>query len=272
MSCIVGTFHANYHTKPGKYDHEMGIKEGGNSAILAGVGPMGLGAIDYALHCDRRPGLLVVTDIDDARLQRAAALYSVEEAKAQGVTLLYVNTKDIENPVEYLRSLTNGAGYDDVFVFAPVAPVVELGDKILAYDGCLNFFAGPTNPAFSAMMNFYNVHYGATHLVGTSGGNTDDMIESLELMSADKINPATMITHIGGLDAAIPTTLTLPQIPGGKKLIYTNISLELAAITDFAEKGKTDPLFAELAAITERHNGLWSPEAEAYLLQHAKSI
>jgi len=40
----------------------MGVRDGGNMAILAGVGPMGLGAIDYALHQNRKPGLLVVTD------------------------------------------------------------------------------------------------------------------------------------------------------------------------------------------------------------------
>ncbi|MBQ1260942.1 MAG: uL15 family ribosomal protein, partial [Clostridia bacterium] len=48
--------------------------------------------------------------------------------------------------------------------------VVEMGDKLLAKDGCLNFFAGPSNTAFSAEMNFYNVHYASTHIVGTSGG------------------------------------------------------------------------------------------------------
>ena len=37
---------------------------------------MGLGAIDYALHCDRRPRLLVITDIDDARLERAQSIYT----------------------------------------------------------------------------------------------------------------------------------------------------------------------------------------------------
>jgi L-sorbose 1-phosphate reductase len=72
MSCIIGAFHASYHTKNGVYKHEMGIKRGGNMAILAGAGPMGLGAIDYAIHNDSRPGLLVVTDIDEARLDRAA--------------------------------------------------------------------------------------------------------------------------------------------------------------------------------------------------------
>lgn len=272
MSCIVGAFHANYHTTGGSYVHDMGIKEGGKAAILAGVGPMGIGAIDYAVHCDRKPSLLVVTDIDEARLARAASIYTVEDAAKNGVTLKYVNTAGIENVPEYLVSFTDGTGYDDVFVFAPVKPVVEQGDKILAHDGCLNFFAGPTNPAFSAEFNFYNVHYGSTHIVGTSGGNTDDMIESISMMEKGLINPTSMITHVGGLDSVIETTLNLPKIPGGKKLIYTNISMELCALADFKKKGESDPLFAKLAEIIEANNGLWSAEAEKYLLANAKAI
>jgi threonine dehydrogenase-like Zn-dependent dehydrogenase len=271
MSCIVGAFHAQYHTDPGKYEHKMGIVEGGNMAILAGVGPMGLGAIDYAIHTDRKPGLLVVTDIDQARLDRAASIYTVEEAAKNGVKLVYMNTSG-EDPVAKLMDITGGKGYDDVFVFAPVAPVVEQGDRILGMDGCLNFFAGPTNPAFSANFNFYNVHYASHHLVGTSGGNTDDMIESLDMIAAGKLNPAAMVTHVGGLNAVIETTLHLPKIPGGKKLIYTQIDLPLTAIADFAEMGKEEPLFAALAEICDRHNALWSGEAEKYLLAHAKAI
>lgn len=272
MSCIVGTFHANYHTTGGSYVHNMGIVEGGNAAILAGVGPMGLGAIDYAIHCDRKPGLLVVTDIDDARLQRAASIYTVEEAKKNGVELKYINTSSMENAEEYLLSLTNGKGYDDVFVFAPVRPVVEMGDRILGHDGCLNFFAGPSNTAFMAEFNFYNVHYNATHVVGTSGGNTDDMIESLDMMSKGLINASSMVTHIGGLNSVVETTLNLPKIPGGKKLIYTNIDMELTAIADFREKGNTDPMYAKLADIVDANNGLWSAEAEKFLLANAKQI
>lgn len=134
--------------------------------------------------------------------------------------------------------LTGGQGYDDVFVFAPVKAVVEQGDRILAKDGCLNFFAGPTNPNFTAELNFYNVHYNSTHIVGTSGGNTDDLVESLDLMAKGRINPASMITHIGGLDCVVETTLNLPKIPGGKKLIYTNIAMELTAISDFRKRQK----------------------------------
>jgi len=272
MSCIVGAFHATYHTVPGKYIHNMGIVENGNMVILAGAGPMGLGAIDYAIHNKRRPKLLVVTDINEERLKRVSLIHTVEEAKKRGVELKYINTKDIENPEEYLISITRGKKYNDVFIFAPVRTVVEQGDKILAKDGCLNFFSGPTDSGFSALFNFYNVHYASTHLVGTSGGNTNDMIESLQMVEKNLINPAAIITHIGGLNSVVNTTLNLPKIPGGKKLIYTNIKMELTAISDFKKKGESSPLFAQLAKIAEKNNGLWSPEAEKYLLKNAKSI
>ena len=270
LSCIIGTFHAMYHTRPGVYVHDMGIREGGNLAILAGAGPMGLGAIDYAMHCDRRPGLLVVTDIDQARLDRAAAIYTVEEAAKNGVRLVYLNAS--ESGANALREISGGHGYDDVMIFAPVPALIEQGDAILAFDGCLNFFAGPTDPLLAARFNFYDVHYAAHHIVGTSGGNTADMAEALDMIAEGRLNPAGMVTHVGGLDAAAETTLNLPRIPGGKKLIYPNISLPLTAIDDFAAKGVDDPLFRSLAEICGRHNNLWNGEAEACLLTHASPI
>ena len=162
-------------------------------------------------------------------------------------------------------------GYDDVFVFAPVAPVIEQGDAILGVDGCLNFFAGPSNPEFAAKMNFYNVHYAATHIVGTSGGNNDDMVEALDTMSKG-LDPAGLVTHIGGLNTVIDTTLDLPNIPGGKKLVYTHKNLPLTAISDFEELGKENPFYAELAKIVSKTRGLWNVEAEEYLLENAPEI
>jgi len=272
MSCIVGAFHASYHIPPGTYVHEMGIRKGGNMAILAGVGPMGLGAIDYAIHNDRKPGLLVVTDIDDTRLSRAACLFTPEHAAKEGIKLIYVNTGKMNDPVKYLREITDGKGFDDVFVFAPVKSVIEQGDSILGIDGCLNFFAGPTNPEFRAEMNFYNVHYSFTHIVGTSGGNTDDMKESLKMMGEGKINPAVMVTHVGGLDSVVETTLNLPQIPGGKKLIYTNISMPLVSLYKLKELGKDNKFYAGLYEIVSKNDYIWSLEAEKYLLENAKPI
>jgi len=272
LSCVIGAMHSNYHTTPGSYIHQMEIVDGGKMAILAGVGPMGLAAINYTLNReDRKPSLLIVTDIDQTRLDRAAGLYTVAYAASKGIDLRYINTSTLSNPVEEMKAMTGGEGYNDVFVFAPVAPVIEQADGLLAFDGCLNFFAGPSDPNLQAKLNFYNVHYGYTHIAGTSGGNTDDMKEALRMM-AKGLDPAGLVTHIGGINAVIEATLHLPHIPGGKKLIYNHLEMPLTPISDFAERGKTNPVYAELAAICNKYKGLWSVEAETYLLKNTKGL
>jgi threonine dehydrogenase-like Zn-dependent dehydrogenase len=269
MSCCIGAMHACYHTKMGSYVHSMGTREKGTMALLAAAGPMGMGAVDYALHSGRNPALLVVADINKDRLDRAQRMFPAEEAAQLGTRLLFVNISGADNPAVLLRKYAPG-GFDDVFAFAPVAQVCELASAVLGRDGCLNFFAGPTDKQFSAKLNYYDVHYNSAHVIGTTGGNTEDLKESLRLSAAGKINPAVMITHVGGLNAAAETTLNLPKIPGGKKLIYTHIDMPLTDISDFASLGKNDPRFTDLAEITEKHRGLWCPEAEEYLLNHWK--
>ena len=262
-SCVLRGYKANFHLDADQ-NHVMGIKKGGNVAILAGCGPMGLVAIDCALHGDIKPARVVVTDLDQTRLDRAKSIFSSEEAKQDGIELIFTTAGNKDD----LLALTDGKGYDDVFVYAPVSAVVELADKILAFDGCLNFFAGPTDKAFSANFNFYNVHYARHHVVGTSGSTVEDMKDIVRLISEKRIKSAVMITHIGGIDVAIDTTLHLPKIPGGKKLIYTHIELPLTAISDFKALGETDSRFADLSQIVEENNGLWCAEAEEYLLKH----
>ena len=238
MSCSIGAFHAAYHTP-------------------------------YALHCDRRPALVCVADINQDRLDRAAELFPPEEVKAEtGIDLVFINNGAYDDQVAALREVSGGTGFDDVLCYAPVAPVVSLSSAIMGRDGCLNFFAGPTDKEFSAPINFYEVHYGSHHVMGTTGGNTADMVESLELTAANRVDPSVMVTHVGGLDAAAETTLNLPKIPGGKKLIYTHISMPLTALEDLRLKAAEDERYAGLADIVERNKGLWCPAAERYLLEH----
>ena len=269
-SCVIGTFHAMYHTKYGSYVHNMGIVEGGNMIMLAGNGPMGQAAIDYIIHCDRRPGLLVVTGRRQEGLDRLAHLLTVEEAAKNGVKLVYFNTS-VEDAQGELMKLTGNKGYDDVLVFAPAPEMVELGDSLLGNDGCLNFFSGPSDKEFKALFNFYNVHYASTHIVGTSGGNTADMREAAQMMKEGRLNPSVLVSHVGGLDCVPEATLHLPEIKGGKKLIYTGINMPLTSVEDFEKLGKDDPFFAELDRLCKKTNGLWNIEAEKYLLE-TKSI
>lgn len=44
----------------------------------------------------------------------------------------------MDDEVKELMDLTGGEGYHDVFVYAPVKAIAETGNKILAFDGCMN--------------------------------------------------------------------------------------------------------------------------------------
>lgn len=262
-SCVMRGYKANFHLDE-SYNHIPGIKEGGKAAILAGCGPMGLVAIDIALHGNIKPSVVVVTDLDQARLERAKALFSPKKASEEGIKLEFLCTSDKET----LMEASDGTGFDDVFVYAPVPAVVELADSILAFDGTLNFFAGPLDKNFSANFNFYNVHYAQHHVAGTSGSTPEDMKDIVDLIGEKRIDPSVMITHIGGIDSAIDTTVNLPKIPGGKKLIYNHISLPLTALTDFENLGKNDERFKILDKIVKENKGLWCEKAEKYLLEN----
>lgn len=270
MSCIIGGFRGNYHTNKRNHELKTGTKEDGDIILLGGCGPMGLGAVSYGLQFENKPKRMVVTDIDETKIERAKNVLPPESAAANGVELIYVNTAAMADPVKELRSITGGKGYDDVFVFVPDRRVAELGDQLLAFDGCLNFFAGPADSQFKAEVNLYNVHYTSAHVMGTTGGNNDDLIEANELAAKRKITPAVMVTHVGGIDSIAEATLHLPSLPGGKKLTYTQFDMPLTAIEDFGRLGETDPLFRKLDEVCKKNRGLWNAEAEKILFEHFK--
>lgn len=272
FSCVAGAFHESFRSDFDTHIHEMDIKKDGATILLAAAGPMGLAAIEYAVNREIAPKLLVVTDIDQARLESAERLVSPAYAAEKGIELIYVNTREYTDPVNQLKAFNQGQGYDDVFVFAPVKALAEQADQLLGFNGCLNFFAGPTDPNFSASLNYYTLHYEGHRVTGTSGGNTNDMREVLEMFSNHTLRPEVLISHVGGLDSVIETTLNLPQVPGAKKLVYTHISMPMTALADFKELGKTNLFFKDLDEICARHGGLWNVEAESYLLKHGKQI
>ena len=271
LSCIVAGFKANFHLRDrNDYDHTMGIKENGALAILGGTGPMGFLAIDYAIHNDRRPKHLVVTGRTQSKLDMAKRLYPVEEAAKYGVTLTYVLTADEDDIVEELKALTpDTKGFDDIFLMAAKERLVTQAEQLLAYDGCLNFFAGPADSKFASTINFYNIHYNATHFVGTSGSNTQDMKDAIALIENKTVNVAKIATHIMGLNHVCESILNLPKMPGGKKIVYSGKEFP---VTDVSAFGENNELEKHLKELVDAHDGLWNAEAEQYFLEHAKDI
>lgn len=270
-ACLIFALYANFHTKRNTRGMTEGICQGGAMAIMGGGGPMGFGGVELVLNMDKRPGVLVVTDIDQARLDRAAEVISPEYAAQKGVTLHYVNTAAMDDPVAGLRALTEGgAGFDDIYIMCPVQSVIELADKVCNYSCCINFFSGPVDTGLSASVNFHAVHYNAKHIIGSASSGVVDMQEVLDMAAQGRLRPEVMVTHVGGLNCAVDTICALPSVPGGKKLLYCNIDMELTAIEDFGKRD--DPLSRGLDEICRRHNMLWSSEAEAYLLANGKPM
>ena len=280
ISCIVAGLRANYHNEQAAHAHVQGIVEGGAMLLMAGCGAMGLGCVDIVCHSpERRPRMLVVTDVDEFRLSRAARMFGLvwsggrADGEVNGVALHFVNTATMADPVKELRAYPGAEnGYDDIFVMAAVPALLTQCSYLLAYDGCLNFFAGPKDKDLEASFNFYNIHYMLHHVAANSGSLVCDMVDSVDWIGKGILHPEVMVTHVGGIDSAADATLNLVSVPGGKRLVYTHISMPMTAIADFAEKGKADPFFAALDRICSAHNGLWSKEAEDYLLAHAPKM
>ena len=231
---------------------------------------MGIGTVELALgYADVRQ--VVVTDLNQERLDFAAKMCSPEKAAKLGIDLQYINTSAMDDPAASLLTLSSG-GFDDVFVMVPVAGLFTMAEKICREDGCINFFAGPTVHDLPGSLNLYRVHYDGIHVVGTAGSIPEDMTDIIRLIEKDKINPGALVSHILGLNAVSDTLYAMEKPGGAKKVCYNELDLPLVAIEDLPELGKTDPLYAELARIVERNGGLWCAEAEQYLLANAPRL
>ena len=270
LGCCIRGYKGFYHTDYTNYERFDGAKKGGKIAILGGAGPMGIGCVELATGY-AGVSQVVVTDLNQDRLDYAARMCPVDKAAEKGVALHYVNTSNMEDPTQALIELSEG-GFDDVFVMVPVADLFTMAEKICRDDGCINFFAGPPVHDLPGSLNLYRVHYDGIHVVGTAGSIPVDMTDVLELMEQHKINPGAMVSHILGMKAVEETLYAMEKPSGAKKVCYNELDIPLIAIDDLEELGKDNDLYRELAVIVKKNGGIWCAEAEEYLLAHAPRL
>lgn len=271
IGCVLRAFKGMYHTDYTCYKRTDGCLEGGNCIILGGAGPMGLASAELAISYGKCKKI-VVTDLNQERLDYAARVCSPERAAEKGAELYFVNTSDMKDPVNELKAVIGGEGFDDAFVMVPVPALVTQAEELLREDGCLNFFAGPAIHNMPGAINLYRVHYEGIHLLGTAGSIPEDTVDVIKLMEDGTLDPSGMISHIMGLNAAPQAIFDMKTPNGAKKVVYNEIDIPCIAVADLAELGKTDPLYAELAELVAANGGRWSPEAERVLLEKGPKI
>lgn len=270
LGCCIRGYKGLYHTDYTNYVRTDGAKKGGRIAILGGAGPMGIGCVELATGY-AGVSQVVVTDLNQDRLDYAAKMCNPQKARSKGVDLQFINTSSLEDPASYLREISDG-GFDDVFVMVPVPALFSMSEQICREDGCINFFAGPPVHDMSGSLNLYRVHYDGIHVVGTAGSIPQDMVDVLHLIQDNKINAGALVSHILGMKAAPETLFAMEKPSGAKKVCYNELDIPLVAIADLAELGKTDPMYAQLAMIVQNNGGIWCAEAERYLLEHAPRL
>lgn len=270
LGCIIRGYKGLYHTDYTDYTRTDGAVRGGRVAILGGAGPMGLGTVEMAIGY-AGVSQVVVTDLNQERLDYARAKCSEENAARRGVSLTYLNTAEVEDPVRTLIELSEG-GFDDVFVMVPVPALFTQAEAICRFDGCVNFFAGPAVHELQGSLNLYRVHYDGIHVVGTAGSIPQDTVDTISLIESGAINPGVLVSHILGLKAVPEAIFAMEKPNGAKKVCYNNIDIPLVALADFEKLGETDPLFYELDRIVKKNGGLWCTEAEQYLLANGPKL
>ena len=270
LGCVLRGYKGFYHTDYSNYVRTDGAKKGGRIAILGGAGPMGIGAVELAAGY-AGVSQVVVTDLNQDRLDYAEAKSTPAEAAKKGCKLTYLNTSGLEDPVKTLIEMSDG-GFDDVFVMVPVPALFTMAEQICREDGCVNFFAGPPIHDMQGSLNLYRVHYDGIHVVGTAGSIPEDTVDTIKLIEENAINPGAIVSHILGLDPVIDTLMAMEKPSGAKKVCYPGLDIPLVAIDDLPELAKTNDLWAAINEIVQKNGGLWCAEAEKYLLENAPKI
>ena len=253
LACIIAAWRAQYHTVKESYKPIYGHKKDGITLLLGGTGAMGLFTILlWKIRASENSKLII---------------YSRNQEKLNSIATEFSNDKRIFVISDKEKLISNYKELiDDVVVFVPSKETVELGLSLLAYDGCLNMFAGPFDENFTASVNFHSIHYKRHHIVGSSGASREDFEKAISLLENGKLNPSYLITHIGGLSSVGESVKNLPNIGGGKKLIYPHIDFPLTAISDIDTLAENDSRFVDIAQELKKSNGVWNEKAEKIIL------
>lgn len=190
-----------------------GLKPGGVTVVI-GAGAMGRMHVDLAMSY--RPRAIIVTDINEQRLQLVKNLF---EARARELGIaLYISSPEVKDLV---AKLTDHRGADDVIVAVGSGKAIEEAQALTGRGAVLNLFGGMKKGEDVVRLDTGIVHYREINVTGSSGGSPWDVTRTLSLMSAGEINAGAHITRIGDLEHAVDfLKMIKAQDIDGKAIVY----------------------------------------------------
>jgi len=235
------------------------LKPGGRAWFVGAGGPMGHMHVQHALVTGSRPGAILCTGVQDARLDDLCTAFSVE-AESQGIRWLCLNPKDREAYQKGLAEFAPG-GFDDIIVLAPVPAVVSEAAAYLAPNGVMNVFAG-LNRGTMAELDLSDAYLKNTRVIGHSASTISDLRFMLHQAESGELSPNRSVAAVGSLSAAKDGLVALRDATfPGKVVIFPQI--KEFPLTSLAElKEKLPSVWSKLKDGRE-----WTVEAEEEFLR-----
>jgi threonine dehydrogenase-like Zn-dependent dehydrogenase len=218
FSCVVSgqDHHVHLSQETGLSPRSVlkGLRPGGVAVVL-GAGAMGRMHVDLAFGY--RPFAIVVTDLDDERLDLVRALFQ-QRAAQLGIALVACRAAEVINVV---AALSEQRGADDVIVAVGSHNAIETAHQLVARGGVISLFGGLKHSEALVPVDTSAIHYKEINLTGSSGGSAWDLAHTLELMSAGQVDPGRHIARVGDLSHAVELLeLVKSRAIDGKAVVY----------------------------------------------------
>lgn len=176
------------------------LKKGGVCWLSGGAGAMGQMHTQLAVEDPDGPAKILVTDMDDARLENVKRQLAKKIA-GRKVEFVAVNPSKMsrEEFAEYLKKFAPG-GFDDIVMLVPVPAVLQDAAAYLGEDGLMNIFAGiPAGK--EALLPVGLIANCGGRFIGSSGSRTEHLRHTLALATEGKLQPVTALAAVGGMKA-----------------------------------------------------------------------
>ncbi len=246
ISCVLSSQTRNVHiykdTPQSLRYSKLGIRENG-VCIIVGAGAMGKIHLELAMRF--KPGILIAVDILEERLNWVVRVLG-PKAEKKGIKLLTSTPDKIH---DLLGHVTDGKMADDIILAVGNRHAQQQAFELLGFGGVINLFGGLLRGDSILDVDNIRVHYDEIKIVGSSGGDTGDYIQTLEAISNNEIDPGNYVAAVGSIDSA-PKVLEMiknNQIKG-KAILYPHIRQTGLQMVDYWD-GKKEKIFLEMGLL-----------------------
>lgn len=234
------------------------LLKGGAAWFPGGAGAMGQMHVELAIISKNAPSKILVTDIDDARIEHLRNKLASRAAE-RNIEFKLVNPNKIsEDELHKLAKEFAPNGFSDIIILVPSAAVIDQAMPHLADGGLMNVFAGiPAGEASPIPVN--RLINKGLRFTGSSGSTTQDMIDSLRLAAEHEFEPQSAMAAIAGFNAVKEglTAVSQGKFPGKVVILPACVDMPLMPLDK-------EHLPAEVVATLDKY-GQYTMETEKLL-------